>query len=259
MEFSFPRFSSLFAYELGVGYKKYLKVFAILFGILSLIVLWSAYTKECTPYDSFDPMLSTEVSLFTIALFIMIVYAASKMFADMGRPSRRLTALMLPASSLEKFVARWIIAMPVTIVGCLACFWMVDLLRVLFVKVFVEGEAPVVMLWSAWPMFNRYEVQAFIIFTLLAQAFFTLGAIIWPKGSMGRTFLALFVIGIGIMMWGGFLWSTLCDNGMNYDVEWIPEIFDSMGFLWTAVGVTVAVCYTVAYMRLREIELIQRW
>lgn len=267
--FDIDRFGRYFAYLAKVGSRKYFSYMAAVFGVMLVIEIWQvvcgiydyAYSRHAFDSGAEDPMWATEFSFFMIAFFVVITLAGSMMFTDMGDKSVRLSALMVPASQLEKFVARLIVVLPVTMVLCFIGFEVVDLLRCLVAKVYYPDTDRIHPIGFASDFFEAEVVRVYFGMLLGVQSIYVLGSIVWPKMSWLKTFAALFVLG-SIYSLVSFVGATmLLKDGLHYSfdhLEWARNLDWSIVFLTSGI-VLALINYTIAYKRLTEIELVQRW
>lgn len=268
--FDIDRFGRYFAYLAKVGSRKYLSYMAAVFGVLLVVEVWQVvsgvydygYSSDSRYYSSdSDPMWSAEFAFFAIAFFVVVTLAGSMMFTDMGDKSIRLSALMVPASQLEKFVARLIVVLPVTMLLCLIGFEVVDLLRCVVAKVYYPDSDKIHPIGFAADYFDTDAVRVYIGVLFGTQSIFVLGSIVWPKMSWLKTFAAWFVLGSVYSLVSLMCATALISDGLHYSFdtfEWMRDIDPTNIFL--IGGIVLAVInYFIAYKRLTEIELVQRW
>ena len=110
---------------------------------------------------------------------------------------------MLPASTFNKFIVRWIAVVPALFLIMLAGFYIGDLTRI-FVNWALDTSAQyrhynqVTDLWVILSF--GYEEEGGIILTnvllsyFVIQSIYIFGAILWPKLSFIKTLVALWVV-----------------------------------------------------------------
>ncbi len=263
--FDLNRFGRYFSYISKVGSRKYFAYAGGAFGILLIIELWQILIGKIYSFDYYsteDPMWTTEFWMFLLAFFGFITLAGSMIFADMGDKSMRLSALMVPASQFEKFIARLIVVLPITMVVCFVGFEVVDLIRYVVGKIYYPEAQCIHPIGLAKDFFMADAVKVYFGVLLAIQSIFVLGGIVWPKTSWLKTLGAIFVLGAIyslISFWlGEFI---LTNTNMHYSIEnyrWVMD-FGVENLVLIAGCIMALVNYTVAYMRLTEIELVQRW
>lgn len=267
--FDTDRFGRYFAYLAKVGSRKYFSYMAAVFGVILvvevLMVMSGAfdygYNSDSWYSSAADPMWGTEFAFFALAFFVVIVLAGSMMFTDMGDKSMRISALMVPASQLEKFLARLIVVLPITIVLCFIGFEIVDLLRCVIAKIHYPESDRIHPIGLAPDYFEYDSTQVYFGMLLGLQSIYVLGSIIWPKMSWLKTFAALFVLS-SIYSLVSFMGSmVLLTDNLHYSLDkfiWISQLGLSNLFLAGCCALAV-VNYVITYKRLTEIELVQRW
>lgn len=177
---------------------------------------------------------------------------ASLAFGSMKTPRGRTATLMTPAPQSHKFLVRWIVAVPASALLLWGGFWFTELVRV-----------------GAWPLFNDTATRwlnsstafgsaggsrmIFLSIALAAQAFFFLGAIVWPKHSFIKSILA------------GWAVSTLCTVAMAVSDNFLPSYAinyknydDPQLVVWGIISLNVmlaVILYGIAYLRFKESDV----
>ena len=68
----------------------------------------------------------------TAAMFIFFMISASTLYRSEQKKQKRIAWLMLPATNLEKFLARWVYLLVFSLVGGLLSFFVADLIHVAY-------------------------------------------------------------------------------------------------------------------------------
>lgn len=256
-KFSIRRTMSLTAMIIRQQPKVYLMRFLVLFGGLAVLTLFLGFLyvdNNGTYYDNID-VWNSEFPMFVFMLFAMGMVYASVAFSDAGKKPSRIALLMLPARNIEKYIARFIIYVPLFVVLFLAAAWLADGLRVVVLSLFYpELSDGIGMLRFE---LSREQVLSILFLFLIIQSFCWLGAILWPRYSLIKTIVSLFVIGIVYTIFGRLFYLVFISGRR---ICGVPILDDVDGFsVW--VGSMVVICvinYVVAYMRFKETDVIQR-
>lgn len=233
--FNFSRFRNVVAKDLRDNRKKYLLSLALLFGVLIVFTV-----INCVNYADYS--FADELPLFYVTLFGGGAVWASVSFSDMDSRAGRIAALMTPASTFEKFAWRWIVAVPLFIVASLIAIFVADRLRVAITP-------------NAVTDIETEPNTGFIIAGyFFIQSVFFLGSIVWRKMSAIKTFVA------GSIIWGLLfgLASLMIDLFLPDTYSSTFRISQSPVVLTVIWAFTFAVYYG-AYLRLKDIEIINRW
>ena len=246
------------------GRRFYFVVLVSLAVMFALFMLNTYTTDYSVDYRSYDPVCSMEEGFLITAMCLLGCYGASLVGNCMRDKASSISALMLPASQLDKFIARMLIFLPLFFVvyalGALA----VDALRYACAVAMKGSSHNIEMMvwgidfksWNMWGAFSAY---------MGVQSFFVLGGVVWPKRGILLTPVAMFVIGfVGVIF-------CMCLVGMvqGYELVSVENYFRSHdvvmneGKAWTMwdvfCGLVCLANYALSYFRLKEIEIVQRW
>lgn len=268
--FDAGRFCKYFTYQVRTGWKKYFTyIGAILLGLLFIMLLTGLFsddyanTDHAYRYYSFglDPMWGMEMGWFWFAIFAVCIYAATLTFGDLSDKSGRIFSLMMPASQLEKYLTRWIILGPVTLLVIVGGCELVDAIRCLVLSIRFPDSENIHLLGTRLFDFTDVEWKVGIAFFLIAQSFGVLGSSVWPKNALVKTVFALAIISFLNSLWCGLLTKIFYEEDMYYAVGTIfdRELVDPENIFLGFSIVVAVVNYVVAYFRCREIEIVQRW
>lgn len=249
--------------EFRESWQTILLTWASLVGILTLFSLFKGYFSQHCDQQWFAASISEGLTpLIIMTLYLFAAIAASSVFKKMRSKSMRLQALMLPASQSEKFAAAWLIAVPGFYISYIAALYASQLLAAAIFPIFRSTELtyPIVN-WFAYAGEHLFgaEMTSFILGLLFIQSFFLLGGIVWAKNPLIKTFASLTAI---------WLIYTLCLVWVEYAalsddmyITGIPVISTEAltNALLTAIGILTLFNYALAYLRLREAEIINRW
>lgn len=201
-----------------------------------------------------------EVSVFCVMFSITGCIVGSLTFSNMKSKESRINALMLPASTFNKFIVRWIAVVPALFLIMLAGFYIGDLTRI-FVNWALDTSAQYrhyIQVTDLWVILSfGYEEEGGIILTnvllsyFVIQSIYIFGAILWPKLSFIKTLVALWVVQtvfsiILISLGRNFCFSL---NFTGESAVWcitIAQIIILLGF------------YTLTYLRFKKSQVVYK-
>lgn len=270
--FDFQRMKLLIRRDLRENWRQFLLNGAAMFGVLVLIGILVAVMK----HDAFQYyqnnienwhgyISSVEVAWLTFAMFAWGAMVASSSFKALSTPPTALSLLILPASQSEKYIYRWLVAVPLFFVIFVVFAMLADLIRVGFMVSYYDIPARPVDWWTLFvhPREAGYFYGAsFIViaFFFAVQSFFLLGSVVWTRLAFVKTFVALMVMVMLYVWFGTWFYDLLEDPDKWYA---IPAIFDDekrgpllCGSFFTIVALFN---YCLTFMRFRESDIINRW
>lgn len=192
---------------------------------------------------------------FASMLLYLGIYACmrcSLMFSSMKSARGRIATLMNPATSGDKFMARWTINFPVLDLTLIAAFWLSEAVRMWCFGLF---HPDLTTTWFSISEVLRQETYLSLATVLsvvtVFQSFFGFGAILWPRRSAVKTLLMLWIIGL--------LLSIIGFNVLNH---YIPTTdTDLAAGLWIILTVNCfvsLVLWALTYMRFSESDVVDR-
>ena len=202
-KFDINRFSKVMSRLILVRRRSIIKLFAgflIGFFVIAIMFLpffhWSAMSDD-----------DIRIRLWGISPFINVVFAmsffiiATFIISDLGKRQQRINEMMLPATNLEKFLARVILVSVVYPLLIAIAFIAADGLQQLTTMlIFHGGRASLVATWyencQSSSTGSPLWVRAGIV--LLTNSFALLGGMFFRKAVWLKTLISLFVIIIGI-------------------------------------------------------------
>lgn len=224
-------------------------------GILLLVSLLDAL-GECRP--------GLHPKLFLLVLFSGGILITSRSFKELHDPIKGLPWLLLPASMLEKTLARIVLTTVVLIAGCMLFFLFFSLVSE-GVNIFFTGRRH--------PFFSPFDPLVLKGATTYSavQAPFLLGAVYFRRHALSKTILAmlgfsgLFTLGFylaarlifGEALSSGFAFGDLAHSA-GYGIEGSrlyglgrAALITIKGLFWVALPL---VAWTTCYFRLKETE-----
>lgn len=268
--FSFPRFANYFKKVLVEDRKRLLQRIITVFGLL--VVFGAIISDSCYQHymealkigivrNEIDPAIDGLMPLFVFGLFIGCALSASFIMEPMSSKTGRIYALMLPATSFEKYFVRWFIYTIGYLVVYYLLFLLVDVMRVCVFSViypeidiitFLNPYAEIVALRDDAPL-------GFIVsLYLLLQSIFVLGSSLWPKYAFLKTFTAYTILGMAFSAFFAGIMNLFNRPGNSYIM---PELSDDTLFLIATCGVMMVTLFFwwLAYKRFKEMEVVNRW
>ncbi|MDR0891279.1 MAG: hypothetical protein LBN24_01520 [Mediterranea sp.] len=277
--FSMSRFALLCKKDLMENWKKNLFRLIVMYGALTIIFLWYGYFN----YKSFDCIVdqplaavfsnledsqcSFEMVALVWTLFLMGTISASFLMEPMKTKTSRIAELTLPATPFERFIVRWLVFTVGFLLVYFLLFRLADWTRVaVFSIAYPKADAI-----RSLPMFDylvgsqtghwtlvpgALQLWLLILLYLFVQSLFVLGSALWPKNAFLKTFAVGFILFVvyALIVTGEVMWLT--DRHTSLPNFW------TLTTSWGAIGVLSVLtifCWTLAYFRFKESEVINRW
>lgn len=236
----------------------------VIFAIITLNTHFQDYHVTSLPEKYiYDPVTGFESGFFVLGLFVLGCLSASYIGAPLGQKTTAISALMLPASQLEKYLMRWVIFVP----GFFICY-MLGICIVDFSHLLVEmmHGMPLshIRLAIAEDPFTGCGPLFYSAFFAL-QSVFALGGTVWPKHGVRSTVAALFVLGILFSILQAILISVLLFSLADTSLRIVEHSFEFIAreyreWVLSAILWAMAIFnYVLAYFRVKESEIINRF
>lgn len=268
--FSFPRFANYFKKVLVEDRKRLLQRIITVFGLL--VVFGAIISDSCYQHymealkmgivrNEIDPAIDGLMPLFVFGLFIGCALSASFIMEPMSSKTGRIYALMLPATSFEKYFVRWFIYTIGYLVVYYLLFLLVDVMRVCVFSV-IYPEIDIITFLNPYAEIVALRDDApwgFIVsLYLLLQSIFVLGSSLWPKYAFLKTFTAYTILGMAFSAFFAGIMNLFDRPGNSYIM---PELSDDTLFLIATCGVMMVTLFFwwLAYKRFKEMEVVNRW
>lgn len=210
--------------------------------------------------------------LIGVISFIIVVLSGSMIISDLKTKQQRIDELALPATNLEKFVARAIGSTLLAVVILVVAFFVADLLQMLINMLLHKGTfASITVAVKDTIMKTRdFDITPYIedsgmsismavtLYTLTPNAFYILGGMLFRKTAWLKTSLALVLLAIIVFsLFVGYAY--LVYKYTDY-VVYIPEWVSNSWFSVTFNIVQIVVCYYLAYRIYCRLQAINtRW
>ncbi|APW31331.1 hypothetical protein BWX39_00910 [Prevotella intermedia ATCC 25611 = DSM 20706] len=272
--FNIQRFGNVCSRLVMIRKKEYFRMFL---GLMLVFTFFSVLA--CNPFklealsDETYKLAFLKISgLIGVISFIIVVLSGSMIISDLKTKQQRIDELALPATNLEKFVARAIGSTLLAVVILVVAFFVADLLQMLINMLLHKGTFASITVavkdtimktrdFDITP-FQHETAMATLISTLLsflgANTTYVLGGMLFRKSAWLKTSLALIILGIiifSLFVGYGYLVYKYTDY-----VVYIPEWIQSKWFSTTLSIVQIVVCYYLAYRIYCRLQAINtRW
>lgn len=250
--FDFVRFKNYFVHEITERKKLLLigmaAMFFGLFGFELLVgMVGYAYTDESMHPDVLYGFFSV---IYAITLSVGMLISASLSFSDFTRKTSRMNFLVLPASTLEKFITKILIyCVGFTVIMSGICF-AVDALRVgLFSLIYSNVEYKFLHNSIDLISIESSAVSVLCSNIFFEQAIYVLGATIFTRYAFLKTFLAKFIINnmLGLLL---IIFSLVISDSLRTILDYF---FDNCSALiWNLI--MAVVCIGIYYLSYRIVK-----
>lgn len=265
--FSMPRFVNLCRKDMVESWRSNLLRIALMYGVMITVLLWTGYF---TYADKTLLVGDDNVQSFTAVFFMWSLWAfgclsASFTMEKMKSKTSRLSTLMTPATSFEKYFSRWLVFTVAFLAVFLITFWLADHTRVLVYRLCypdLKDIATAPMSYfvgddtNHFTLFRSADNFAMVLsLYFFCQSSFVLGSTIWPKNAFLKTFVAgaiIFITYVLFILWMNDLFNIGATLDRSVDKEMV----------WIALTIVFSICtlfnWTLAYFRFKESEIINR-
>lgn len=269
--FDMHRFMTLCRKEMVESWKVNLLRMALMYGAMAVVLSfigYNTYSSSSASQMGAHAIQDSSLIAFVWFGFIFSCLSASFIMEKMKTKTSRLSALMTPATSFEKFFSRWVVFTVVFMLVFLIAFLLADYTRVLlcmfsFPKINTVGAVELKYLFTNNDAYFNifHSVAQFLLFIsgyLFLQSCFVLGSSIWPKNAFLKTFVAgLFLVIIYSLLGVGFAKLLLADShSFNFALGSSEETITSAASVCLAC--LALFNWTLAYFRFKETEIINR-
>lgn len=268
--FSPERFLLLCKKDLMESWKTMLLRFVTLYAILAILFLYIGYLQY-----KFPPNSEYLKNYYVTATFICWGFGclfASLTMENMGTKIKRISYLMTPATSFEKYISRLILTVVLFIVASILAFKLADYTRVIIYSIrYPEIE---IHLANIKGIIGNDSMQSIIqnwgqffcglSIYLFFQSLFVLGSTLWYKKPFIKTLAAGLIIVLAfIVIDGAFIHFAFKDgirdfgNSLGYYSENASQLFSTLN-VTVFFSFFTLLNWTLAYFRFKESEIINR-
>lgn len=272
--FNIQRFGNVCSRLVMIRKQEYFRMFL---GLMLVFTFFSVLA--CNPFklealsDEDYKLAFLKISGFIgVISAIYVVLSGAMIISDLKTKQQRIDELALPATNLEKFVARAIGSTLLAVVILVVAFFVADLLQMLINMLLHKGTfaSTTVMIKDAITKIRILDIKpsaeetfmsvsmSNILSFLAPNACYILGGMLFRKTAWLKTSLALIIPGIiisNLFVGYGYLVYKYTDY-----VVYIPEWIQSKWFSTTLSIVQIVVCYYLAYRIYCRLQAINtRW
>ena len=268
--FDLKRFALLIKRDLMQDWRKYALQATALLGIMLAFPLFYTYTQ----YDGLR-LRNVEINYFLnnlnhnyviqatiLFIFAFLIYASTTM-NPISSKRKRIDYLLLPCSSLEKYLSRIVIHILGFVVVFFVCLFVADLIRMTIFSVAypsVGVKALDLGILTTSKMFSNTKI--FVMVTTMYMsivAFFTLGATFWQKNGAIKSTVTLLAIIFTLIGFTQLLYRFFM-AGRNINPPQVTQN-DEVGIVIVTAcfGCLALFFWILGYFRFKETELTNRW
>lgn len=251
MKFNLSRFALTIRKEVSDS-RRALLTFAV--GSVALVFVADIVIIIANGQSRMAVLTDTLGSFNVFFLMVAASFAASTAFRSFCKKAAAASALMLPASEMEKFLCRWLIAVPCALLTLAVAAYAGDFLSS-GVAAFIHNIG-----YRGTFGWNQYitesmDVRMTVMCLLFVQSFFFLGSLLWPRFSWCKSLILLLVTAtLVVSVIIGVITSSEISSHRNMALNIIGR-----DELMVALPVLAVINYIISYFRFREMEIINRW
>ena len=269
--FSQTRFVNLCRKEMVENWKSNLLRVALMYGAMAVIMLWSGYLSYRAVGQDTDSTWEFNLVIFMWGLCVFGCLSASFTMERMKSKTGRLSVLMTPATSFEKYFSRWLVFTVVFLIVFLITYKLADYTRFIIYSLAYPEEKdfiiPVDLSHLVGERKTYYtlcrtglQFGALLSAYFFVQSLFVLGSSIWPKNSFLKTFASGTVIAIVYFLLAVFMSKMFLENGNYYSENVFTGMSEDTAMsIMIVVGIFFTLMnWTLAYFRFKESEIVNR-
>ena len=185
--FNLRRFALLLRNDLATNYKLYLRALAVIMGFLIFLafVMVTGNQNPDSDWKSFHKIW------FSITLQLSGLFMSARAFYQLNTPQQRHLYLSLPASTLEKYISKWLpTAVFFPIVFTLAYWLTAQIIGLIRTPDF------------AFEVFSPFEESNWLNLKIyfVVQSVFLFGSIAFNQYAFFKTAFGLLIVGAGLLL-----------------------------------------------------------
>ena len=249
--FDFKRFGNYFLYDLRCARNNYGLSLLILGGMPLIVFVFAVLTSLVFTHqvDEMNSML--KILSMWIPIVIVLLGAGTKLYGRLTEKRAGSDFLMLPASTLEKWLSMVLVVCIVLPIILFALFFICDtLLGLLLPNIYGErvfasaaftslmGSNPFSWMGEGDPLFINFPAMTFLNWCVNILVF-TLGAVCFKKSKVAKTLLCLFGLSVIFSFAAMILFGTA-----NLDLDWFEEHFNDPDRLESSINWTISLVFT---------------
>ncbi len=177
---------------------------------------------------------------------------SSASFKEIHNPQTAVHYLLLPATSLEKFLSKLILTTVGYLIGT-AVFYFIFTAAVSLLKLAVYG--------SLGPVFDPFDISIYSMFYwyLVIQSMFLLGSVYFKKMAFFKTILTLIIFFFALSIFTGIIIRIVFSDYPIFTSFWRPDLRNFTAgilpeVLKAATLAAMVIFWITGYFRIRETE-----
>lgn len=236
MIFSLQRFISVVRFDIATHLRKtIISVLAMLSIVFVCDMAICISNHNVTVSNQIEELGNFNIFIFLASLLMV----SSLAFHELGKNTGIVNMLMLPASTFEKWLSRWLLTVPVATIIILLILYICNMISSAIWCAYMSYPESVSI--SIIPYVKQINNFKYINLVALMQSAYFLGSLLWPNISWAKTTLAV------------TLFALLC---VSMVISFETEVYRNV---W-GTGLPIAlIIYIISYFRLKEDEIINRW
>lgn len=269
--FDFNRFKMVMKWDIFTNKQFYIRgtlglaLGLSLFSIFTLYVFHTNWMDEPTATITFNGVFMNTMAANTAAIAAIGFFGfAANCFHNMSTKLRRTSYLMLPASNLEKYLARYFNICVGGFFLCIIAIIIADFVQFIFSFIITPGFHSSLTL-SVLKLTDYMErmpandaivtIFVFFSFAIFVHAFYTLGSILFRK------FAPLITTGIGLALLYFTVTILTKDFGICITINNGTGTFTYSNLIYIAIHLILsAICYISSYKIFTHIQVINnKW
>jgi len=198
-------------------------------------------------------------------VIIMSILISIDMFKNLVRTDSGINYLMMPATTMEKYLAAWVYSTLFTFIIIITTYFVIHVTS-MFIGNLITG------LYLPYQYFEPSRLWNFFIKMMFFQSFYFLGAILFKKNSLVKTTAALFFLTIIISITGSFIVknylelsnsnigdsinfnfdgdnSDIMSSNIHASIKYVEEIIK------TILYIIPFICWSAGYLKLKNTQI----
>lgn len=233
------RLTNLLNWDIKTYKKDYTTILLATFGaLLSVALVTSGYLFDFTSDYHFSYFSIEGITTFaTVFVMCAMIGVAGRAFQHMMTNQERIAYMMLPASTLEKYLVRVVfrtfLMFILIITAVIAADYIFGFLLWIRTGEFVHAVRMLEFIGNLWGTvsmsFGQWVAKFDVVF--LIWSFFILGSVFFRRRAVLMTFLTLFAAGL--------VFSILMGASVGYIIEWMGDKNIEIEFLLSDTWVSI--------------------
>lgn len=240
--FSFKRFFKQFKIDILQNAHRH----GLYLLIICLLFIYNRYHVYHYLYSgSFESerMMRPEdfVKIIMIILGVIDMFISIDMFRNLSKTNSGINYLMMPATTLEKYLAAWAYSTLFTFVIYIIAYFVIDRTS-MFIGNLITGHSYQDIETSIITRFHMLFFKYMIFF----QSFFFLGAVLFRKNSFIKTTATLFFFTILISIISNYIIKI---SNINVSSEYFVKIIKTIFYIIPFI------CWSAGYLKLKNTQI----